>query len=407
MKSVFALGASLAAVALVFVLVPACSNKTVTAPPAPNTTGLQLTCDETQCLVGNKCLQGDGELKCRRPCSSNTDPSTNCPSGAVCEGGNTPSVLADGCIKGNDADTTAQCGAFTSLGGTHLNVYKCGATAPKGCINAGDPNTWCCNDAPAEVYDTPFCKRITREYTAGPKQWGAACNPTGGLDKNPDCDTSQGFFCYGSSPADGAAYCTRFECNADSECAAGFYCGTVNVGPNVTTAKPTFHQVINVCLRRDFCAPCVADFDCPSVNGVPQHCVGDQKGAGLCAPECKDNTNCAFEARCVDGGVGAKICYPRAGVCIGDQSLCSPCRNDADCGDDGLCVKGQYTTEHACAKKSGVTCTDTAKMCPASFAKSAHIGCTTADEAEVPANYCVGLYPFSSNSDIGCFTPAR
>ncbi|GAC1540645.1 MAG: hypothetical protein NVS3B10_05300 [Polyangiales bacterium] len=407
MKSVFALGASLAAASLLFSLVPACTSKTVTAPPPPNTSGLQLTCDQTQCLPGNKCLVGDGELKCRRPCSSNTDPSTNCPSGAVCEGGNTPSVIADGCTKGTAAATTQLCGAFTSLGGTHLTSYTCGANAPTGCINAGDPTQWCCNDAPAEVYDTPFCKRITRPYTAGPKQWGAPCNPTGGLDKNPDCDTAQGFSCYGTSPADGAAYCTRYDCNADSECGQGFYCGTINVAPNVTTAKPTFHQVTNVCLRRTFCAPCIADFDCPSVNGAPQHCVGDQNGAGFCAPECTDNTNCALEARCIDGGVGTKICYPRAGVCIGDKSLCSPCRNDGDCGDDGLCVKGQYTTEHACAKKSGVTCTDSAKMCPPSGDSKAHIGCTTADQTEVPANYCVGLYPFSGNSDIGCYTPGR
>jgi hypothetical protein len=94
-------------------------------------------------------------------------------------------------------------------------------------------------------------------------------------------------------------------------------------------------------------------------------------------------------------------------VCVGDQSLCSPCRNDGDCGDDGLCVKGQYTTERACAKKSAVTCTDTAKMCPTSAAPKAKIGCTTMDGPDLPANYCVGLYPFSTGSDLGCFTPKR
>jgi hypothetical protein len=407
MKSVFAFGASLAAVAVVVTAISACSDKIVTAPAPPNTTGLQLTCDETQCLTGNKCLQGDGELKCRRPCSSNTDPATNCPSGAVCEAGNSPSTIPDGCTKATDDVSTSLCGDFSTLGGTHLNAYTCGATAPKNCINAGDPNQWCCNDAPAETYDQPFCKRITREYTPGPKQWGSPCNPTGGLTKNPDCDTPQGFYCYGTSPADASAYCTRYSCNADSECAPGFYCGTVNVGPNVTSSKATLHQVINVCLRRDYCAPCAADFDCPAVNGTKQHCVADSQGNGLCAPECADNTNCPFEARCIDSGQGAHVCYPRAKVCVGNQSLCSPCRNDSDCGDDGLCVKGQYTTEHACAKKSGVTCTDTAKMCPASFAKGAHIGCTTMDDGSIPANYCVGLYPFSENSDIGCFTPAR
>ena len=410
MKSVFALGATLAGTALVVSLVsllPACSSKTVAAPAPANTTGLQLTCDDSQCLAGNKCLVGDGERKCRRPCSSNTDPSTNCPTGAVCEGGNTPSVIADGCTKGTDATTAQFCSAFSTLGGTHLTNYKCGDKNPTGYIAAGDPGQWCCNDAPAEVYDAPYCKRVTREYTAGPKQWGTPCNATLGLANNPECDIAQGFACYGQAPADGSSYCTRYDCHADSECAAGFYCGTINVAPNVTTAKATQHETTNVCLRRDYCAPCVADFDCPSVNGSPQHCVSDQKGAGICAVECKTNSNCAFEARCIDAGVGALVCYPRAGVCVGDQSLCSPCRNDADCGDDGLCVKGQYTTEHACAKKSGVTCTDTAKMCPKSSAPKARVGCTTMDGPDLPANYCVGLYPFSMDSDLGCFTPAR
>jgi hypothetical protein len=404
MKSVFALGASFAAAALLVSIVPACSTKVVTAPSDAGTSGLQLTCDETKCLPGNKCLAGDGETKCRRPCSSNTDPATNCPAGAECVGGSTPSVI-DGCTKGPADKTTTYCDSFSSLGGTHLTAYTCGTSTPKGCIDAGD-GQWCCNDAPAEIYDAPFCKRLTREFTAGPKQFGAACNPTGGI-KGPDCDTAQGFFCYGTSPADAAAYCTRFGCNADSECAAGYYCGTVNVAPNVGTAKPTLHETTNVCLRRDYCTPCTADFDCASVNGAAQHCVGDKNGAGICAPECTTDQNCNFEARCIDGGVGPKICYPRAGLCVGDGSLCSPCHNDADCGDDGLCIKGQYTTEHACAKKSAVTCTMTAKMCPTSAKPGAPIACTTMDDATVPANYCVGLYKFSTASDIGCFTPGR
>jgi hypothetical protein len=29
------------------------------------------------------------------------------------------------------------------------------------------------------------------------------------------------------------------------------------------------------------------------------------------------------------------------------------------------------------------------------------------DSAEAPANYCVGLYKFGDNADIGCWTPGR
>ena len=258
-----------------------------------------------------------------------------------------------GCTKGAETATETFCGALSTLGGTHLTNYTCVDAAPKGCLASAEPGQWCCNDAPAETYAQPYCKRITREIKAGPKQWGAGCNATAGLENNVDCDSAQGFFCYGTSPADGAAYCTRYDCHADSECAASFYCATINVAPNVTTTKPTIHKTTTVCLRRDYCAPCTADLDCPPLNGRTQHCVPDDNSVGFCAPECSTSQNCPHDAKCVDGGIGIKTCYPRAGTCVGDGSLCSPCRNDADCGDDGACVKGQYTTERSCAKKSG------------------------------------------------------
>jgi hypothetical protein len=409
MKSAFAFGVSLTAAALLFALAPACSStNTINTTPGP-TNGLQTTCDPTQCGEKNQCLQGNGELKCRRACSSNNDPATNCPAGATCIAANVPSTIPPECAKGSDEVTQALCAGFGTGGGLRLNAYACGETVPKECVASATPGTWCCNDAPAETYATPFCVKLLRDVKPGPKQWGAGCNATCGLDMNPDCDTAQGFYCYGTSPADGASYCTRYDCNSDRECAPNFYCATINVGPNVTTPKPTHHQTTKVCLRRDYCAPCAADLDCPTQNGLTQHCVPDSvTGAGLCAPECTTSANCNFEAKCIDVlGTGTKTCYPRAGACSGDGSLCSPCHNDAECGDDGLCVKGQYTTEHACAKKSGVACADKAKQCPTSAAPKAQIGCTQQDSAEAPANYCVGLYNFADNADIGCWTPAR
>ena len=410
MKSVFGFGASLTASAMLLAMLPSCSSTATTASPG----GLQTSCEESQCLQGNKCLHGDGEFKCRKPCSSNNDPATNCPSGAVCVAASAPATIAETCVKGTEEVTSASCSALTKLGGTHLTSYTCGNgnAPPKGCIATAEPNKWCCNDAPAETYAQPFCKRITREIKAGPKQWGAGCNATAGLENNVDCDSAQGFFCYGTSPADGASYCTRYDCHADSECAPNFYCGTINVAPNVTTTKPTIHQTTTVCLRRDYCAPCAADLDCPTLNGITQHCVPDDNSVGFCTPECSTSQNCAHDAKCVDGGIGVKICYPRAGVCVGDGGLCAPCRNDADCGDDGACVRGQYTTELSCAKKSAIPCktgtvAGTDFMCPASSAPKATIRCRGDAFEQVPKDYCHGLYPFAQSADVGCWTPAK
>ena len=407
MKSVFAFGASLTAAALLVAMLPSCSSTTTATPSSSG--GLQTTCDETQCLQGNKCLKGDGELKCRRPCSSNNDPATNCPAGAICVAGNTQSTLPIECAKSEDKAVDV-CGALSTQGGTKLTPYICLNATPKNCVASGDK--WCCNDAPSEVYAQPFCKRNVREIKAGPKQWGAGCNATAGLENNVDCDSAQGFFCYGTSPADGASYCTRYDCHADIECAPNFYCATINVAPNVTTSKPTIHQTTTACLRREYCAPCTADLDCPTLNGLTQHCVPDDNSVGFCAPECSTSQNCPHDAKCVDGGIGVKTCYPRAGVCVGDGGLCSPCRNDADCGDDGACVRGQYTTELSCAKKSEIPCktgsvAGTDFKCPASSAPKATIRCRGDAFEQVPKDYCHGLYPFGESADVGCWTPAK
>jgi hypothetical protein len=254
-----------------------------------------------------------------------------------------------------------------------------------------------------------------REVTPGPKQWGTPCNPTKGFDQNDDCDVAQGFFCYGTSPADGGAYCTRYDCHANRECAGGFTCATINVGANVTTSKRTFHETTTACLRRDYCAPCHADVDCPPLAGRPQHCVPDDLNVGFCAPECTDRANCNYDAKCVDGGIGIKTCYPRAGTCVGKGTFCSPCRSDADCGSDGLCVKGAYTPERFCAKKSSAPCTDTSNACPAPAKAGVHVECKVKDPKKPSPidDFCLGTYNFGDATpegqpmDLGCYTPAR
>lgn len=320
-------------------------------------------CEDSKCAAGNKCLPLNGEIKCRKTCSSNADPSTSCPFNYTC------------------TDTQ----------------------------QAGVP-PFCVQDTSVSPDGNPLQKKPTG-------QWNYKCQANLGLT-NPACDTAQGFYCYGISPSDGEAYCTRYGCEADTDCAAGFWCATVNVAPNVANAKRSpIGSVQTVCLQRTYCSPCKVDLDCQPIGGKAQHCVADTGGTTYCAPECDSDQSCHNEAKCVDpGGLGTKVCFPRAGVCVGDGQLCSPCRNDKDCGDDGVCVKGQYTTEHTCAKKSATSCGTkdniTKGSCPATATESgAKVGCYGQIFSEVPPDYCHGIYSLGSGQeqapDIGCYTPPR
>jgi hypothetical protein len=328
---------------------------TLVASTACSSTELVPSCDDAKCKPGNQCLPLNGEVKCRKVCSSNTDPATSCPYGYVC------------------VDTLTGVPPF------------CVA------VQANNPD------------GSPLEQR--------PGQWGEPCQPNLGLE-NPACDTDQGFYCYAQSPTDASAYCTRWDCTSDAECGPGFWCAKVNATPNIRTAKRlTIGEVQNVCLKRDFCSTCTSDLDCLPLDNRPQHCIQDASGAFFCTPECDANANCPNEARCADAGVvdaegnPKKVCYPRATVCVGDGSLCSPCRADSDCGEDGICVKGEYTTERACAKKAADGC----ESCPKRIeSPQREIGCAKSSTNLLPAGYCVGLYKIGARpSDIGCWTPDR
>lgn len=315
-------------------------------------------CVDDKCATGNKCLAFNGETKCRKTCSSNSDAATSCPYG-----------------------------------------YSCRQMD-------GAPEPFCVQDQALNL-DGTF---VTKKETG---QWGAPCNASGGIE-NPDCDTAQGFFCYGTSPSDGAAYCTRYDCETDLNCGAGFWCGKVNTTPNVKTSKrTTVGETQNVCLKRTYCSTCKVDLDCVPIDGVAHRCVPDDDGKGFCTPECASSKNCPNESLCGDPGLGVKICYPRAGRCVGDGSLCAPCRSDADCGSDGACVKGQYTTERTCAKKSTSSCDDGQGRgsCPADvqLKSKVRVLCLGGRVDEVPKDYCHGLYLIGTEGggDVGCYTPDR
>lgn len=312
-------------------------------------------CDDAKCAAGNKCLPLDGETKCRKTCDSNVaGTGTSCPFNYTC-------------------------------------------------LTQPDGNTFCVEDR--------------TKITKSDKVWGAQCNPTNGSD-NPDCDRGQEFYCFAESPTDGKAYCTRFGCETDRDCAATFWCATVNVGPSADSTKRTIQDVQKVCLKREYCASCTANLDCPKLNGRTQYCVPDDVGRGFCAPECETSASCAEygASRCVDAGAtdaegnGHKTCYQRSGVCIGDGSLCSSCLSDADCGEDGACVRGQYSREKSCAKKAPQDCKSGESQggCVKELSSpKVAVRCLGGLLDEAPKNYCHGLYALGESGDVGCWTPAR
>lgn len=337
------------------VLLVACGGsdtKTVQAGPA--------TCDSSKCATGNTCLPLDGVTSCRKTCSSNDNPATSCPFGYNC----TDTQPGSG--------VPAFCVASTAVG--------------------------------------PNGSALTQ---AAKGQWGSPCNAAGGAESNPDCDSAQGFLCYGISPSDGNAYCTLYGCTKDSDCGPGFGCSQINATPNVKTAKrSTADQEQNVCLKRAYCSSCMSDVDCPTTaQGAAQHCITDTLNHGFCTPECSDTSNCNNEAKCatvvLPDNSQKKVCYPRSTVCVGNGDLCSSCRVDTDCGEDGICIKGEYTTEHFCAKKAA---NGDCSQCPKTITTPARtIGCSTSDSDLLPAGYCTGIYSLSgqAGSDLGCWTPDR
>jgi hypothetical protein len=348
-------------------------------------------CDDTKCKPGNKCISDGKDLTCRIVCNSN-DPSdpTACP----------------------------------------YNFHCVGAVNPD---NTPRPNT----NKPGEALN--YCVKNTYLPMEKPMgQWGSACNAAKGFDMNPDCDTAQNFWCFGSSPTDPDSVCTYFGCAADTDCRMGYWCASINSTPNVTTNNRTFgpDQVVTACLPRAYNfhpttrpSPCKTEIDCPLNQGAKQHCIDPGDSVHLmCAAVCKTPKSCPNDQTCGDVGlVDANgnpelVCVPRAGTFgplgameKGKGDFCSPCHADDDC-IDGVCALAEKSTEHFCTRKSGVQCVVNnnmlTSMCPMPMggAAAAGVSCTynstSADLA--PRDQCFGLVYFGSGVKVpGCWTAAR
>jgi hypothetical protein len=357
-------------------------------------------CVESKCFPGNKCLPDDkGNVGCQLPCSA-----------------------------------------------------QYGQTPPDGGAGGACPLNTTCTDFPAGTpagsADRAFCVPDKTPYKSGPGLWGATCNPTGGIQTNPDCDAKQGFWCNARSPTDADAYCTKFQCASDADCRGGWWCATENVAPNASSNARSNGTTVRVCEPRNYCATCKTDLDCDSTSGVPEHCVADKSGTrSYCSPECTKPTdptgglanggcnvpggncnaggNCNSEAACVtldQSGYCPKgapssqcVCAPLSSIfgkpsvaCVGDGMLCSPCLSDADCkAGGGLCLDDftGASTERYCSVPSGpkvpkcsidsagnlLADCPTTDEAPNAYMGQPLIGCLTTQAGYDPPNQCLGL----------------
>ena len=247
---------------------------------------------------------------------------------------------------------------------------------------------------------TPYCVDITKKVTPKPGQWGGSCNPTLGED-NEGCDGAQGFKCFAELPTDAnSALCTTFGCKADSECPGQYYCATVNTAPNATTADRSFGETRTACLPRVQCAPCTTNADCKGGR-----CVADGSGVKSCMRTCDRDSACEKDAYCSEGDTDVPVCYPYAGVCKGDGTLCSPCRSDADCkAGGGVCYDAlPNSTERFCTQKvencSATTCPKTES--------GAKVACFK-DTTPGVGGQCTGLVALLQGGDLpACWSRKR
>lgn len=340
------------------------------------------SCSDSACKPGNRCVDDGKATACRLTCTTNdTTLARACPFNYTC---------------------------IDALGK---------ANTPK-----GESVNYCAQDA-----------HVLKPQAKG--QWGASCSPSGGFDANPDCDSAQKFFCHGVLPTDGNAFCTQYDCTADTDCRAGWWCATVNTTPNVVTLKRAFgpDQVRSVCLPRQwnlkpgtYCAPCKTDLDCPLNENLPQHCLDPGSGEKVCSTECSNDKNCTLDAACVpNDDLGLSTCLPRAGTCgpfvpKGDAPFCSPCHSDSDCGGEGYCLDAESSTEHFCSAKSKVKCAVQNNMltsdCPPPSASASNLGvsCTYSVLSNdfAPLDQCFELVQFGTNAGqptrvAGCWTVTR
>jgi hypothetical protein len=347
----------------------------------------QKCASDAECDAGGGFACIDGE--CTRGCTTHDE----CPPGRDClppAGGSTqalrcivPPYAADGSVgQGTPCATSADCDTYRGYTCAESKCTQSECFLHPDCGAKGDCHL-VENDDGSSVGE---CR--SSGLPSGPGQFGTTCA------NGDECDTAAGFECVSVGVGDLEAYCTFVGCKDDADCAGGMYCGYRRIErpacadacggplaledpalpcvPAAEIGAPGTHftcgaiaMLESICLKRGFCHPCESDFDCASRPNLV--CARDNGGTKICTQLCDPNLPSCPMGTAADCGiwdpeVGKPTCAHRFESCSGTGEPCHPCKNDLDCGADGICVGSQLTRERFCLDLTRVCTTDS--ECP-------------------------------------------
>lgn len=328
------------------------------------------------CATNEECDQARGfecvDSTCQVPCKKHSE----CVGIGYCKLGSTGN---GGCVPSEDPPPGRYTACSTSQECDQAGGYRCvdaecrlaGCSTHDDCASVG----LCQPGQLAGGGATTACVKGTT-YPEG--QYGTGCS--GVLDEGTTCDDASGFVCLGAGPGDVDAYCTKTNCQADSDCATGYSCASVrtsrppcadtcpgvptgtnncvpaaNIGPGKEYSCGPITLLRNLCRKRDYCSECETDADCLGIaNRV---CAKGKDGVKMCTSLCNMNVSNAcpwgYASACGvwDTALGVATCAHRFGSCKGTGKGCEPCGDDADC-PGGLCLESSLSKERYCVDLS-------------------------------------------------------
>ena len=307
-------------------------------------------CTPDKCLADNTCVGNRCVLKCdshedcypdgSQSCAPTVEDDTNAPINACLFHGKSAGI-------GTTCPFGAECANWLSCpdGGTCF-PFQCG----------GDPAACVLDDAACNGAEGCVIGKCAAD--------GAPCRVGCQTECKPWLE------CATAGEGDAEAYCTNRDCESDTDCIGGYFCGIVRdphsicgsnpkkgdnnfcgqttedcvtVGPdgqatlgpdgqpdNTSRFEGSLCLLRKSCIKRGQAAPCTSDIDCSLFDG--QKCVAFA-GESRCARTCAATLDCAPDTKC-DPGLGA--CVPKADTwTIPPGTFCTQCLNDEDCGSNG------------------------------------------------------------------------